>query len=196
MGVAGVGIIIMNLSDWLSRISSGRVAIGAMLFFLAFTALVLPLQADATDRALGEAPTPDTSFYYTTADLYEMADAYGPAGRALYIRARFTFDLLWPLVYTVFLATALSWLYTRISRPGSGWRQVNRLPILAALLDYLENISTSLVMARYPATTWGVDQIAPAFTVLKWITLTVSFLVLLGGMMLLGWRAIRRRRSA
>ena len=61
----------------------------------------------------GELGTPDTSLYYTAADLYRMAEGYGPQGRTAYIRARFTFDVAWPLVYLAFLVTALSWLINR-----------------------------------------------------------------------------------
>ena len=42
---------------------------------------------------------------YSTSDLYEMAQSYGADGRGLYVKARFTFDLVWPLVYTLFLVT-------------------------------------------------------------------------------------------
>jgi hypothetical protein len=65
--------------------------------------------------------------------------------------------------------------------------------LLGALFDYLENVSTSLVMGRYPAQTPVVDLLAPLFTALKWGLLGVSFLLLLVGVVVAIGRWIRRR---
>ena len=95
-------------SDWLRRVSTGWVALAALLIFLLFTALVLPRQAAKSEHETGSAVSPDTSIFYSPAGLYQIAKSYGEEGRRAYIRARFTFDLVWPLVYTLFLIDFLS----------------------------------------------------------------------------------------
>jgi hypothetical protein len=136
------------------------------------------------------------SFYYGADDLYRMAEAYGEQGRAEYIRARFTFDLIWPIVYTSFLTTAISWLYSRGFPPQSPWRYANLVPVSGILLDYLENFSTSLVMYRYPQPLDLVALIAPVFTSLKWIAVGGSFLLLLIGLAVAFLRRIQVRPEA
>jgi hypothetical protein len=180
-----------SFSDWLSNISTGWVALTGLVVFLAFTILVLPAQSASADAHRGAAPSPDLSFYYTPSDLYAMAEAYGEAGRANYIRERLTFDLFWPLVYTFFLATAISWLFKRSFSPDNRWSRLNLIPVLGAIFDYLENLSTSLVMARYPARTPLVDLLAPVFTVTKWILIGGGFLLLLAGLGVMVWRRVR-----
>lgn len=64
-----------------------------------------------------------------------MAEAYGESGRQAYIRARFTFDLVWPLVYTLFLATAISWVLGRAFALDSCWQRANLAPLLNAIFD-------------------------------------------------------------
>jgi hypothetical protein len=182
-----------RISDWLRKVSTGWVALAALLIFLLFTALVLPQQATRAAQETGGADSPDTSFFYTPGDLYRMAESYGEQGRQAYVRARFTFDLVWPLVYTLFLATAISWVFGRAFPPGSRWQRANLVPLLGALFDYLENLSTSLVMLRYPAQTAVVDLLAPLFTAMKWGFLGVSFLLLLGGIAMGAWRWTRQR---
>jgi len=81
--------------------------------FILFTALVLPRQAAEAESISSGAGSPDTSFWYTPDDLYRMVEAYGPAGRQAYLWARWTFDLVWPLVYTAFLSLTISWVYRR-----------------------------------------------------------------------------------
>lgn len=183
-----------RVSDWVHRISTGWAALAALVIFLLFTALVLPGQASRAEANTGNGDSPDMSFYYTADDLYQMAEGYGEEGRRAYIRARFTFDLIWPLVYTIFLATGISWLTRQAFAPGSRWQLANLAPILAALFDYLENISTSLVMMRYPSSTAVVDVLAPLFTMIKWTLVSGSFLILLISGAAAGWRWVRARK--
>jgi hypothetical protein len=67
---------------------------------------------------------------------------------------------------------------------------------LGALFDILENLSTSLVMLRYPAQMAVVDLLAPVFTALKWGFLGVSFLLLIAGIVVAIWRWIKRKARA
>jgi hypothetical protein len=185
-----------TVSDWLGKVSTGRVALAALVLFLAFTALVLPQQASQAEQVTGNGDSPDTSLFYSPQALYDMAEAYGKAGRQAYVRARFTFDLVWPFVYTFFLLTATSWAFRRAFPPDSRWQRANLVPLLALLFDYLENVSTSIVMLRYPAETAVVDLLAPVFTLFKWSTLGAAFLLLALGLGVAIRRRVRARGQA
>ena len=184
-----------QISDWLRRVSTGWVALAALLIFLLFSALVLPQQATNAEQETGSAASPDTSFVYSSNDLYGIAESYGEQGRQAYVRARFTFDLIWPLVYMLFLTTAMSWIFGRAFASDSRWQFANLAPLLGALFDYLENLSTSLVMLRYPDQTAVVDLLAPTFTVLKWSFLGASFILLIGGISVAAWRWMKHRAT-
>jgi hypothetical protein len=69
---------------------------------------------------------------------------------------------------------------------------VNLIPVVGALFDYLENVSTSLVMGRYPDQLTVIAALAPIFTSLKWIFLGGSFALLLAGLVIAAWRRLRR----
>ena len=180
-----------RISDWLRRVSKGWVALSALLIFLLFTALVLPQQAAKAEQETGSADSPDTSFLYSPGDLYQMAEAYGEGGRRAYIRARFTFDLVWPVVYTFFLTTGIGWLYLKGFPQHNTWQRASFIPLFAALCDYLENLSTSLVMARYPNLTPVVSNMAGIFTLVKWLLVSASFGLLLVGVVVVAWRRMR-----
>ena len=168
-----------KLSEWLHRISREWVALAALAVFVVFTALFLPGQGTQTDQYGHEIGIPDLSMAYSPSDLYALAEAYGPEGRVAYIRARFTFDVIWPVVYTLFLVTAMSWSARRAFAADSRWQRANLVPLLAALFDYLENTATSLVMARYPARAPVVAALATLFTPLKWLFVAASVALLL-----------------
>lgn len=184
-----------RISDWLRRVSTGWVALSALVLFLLFSALVLPRQSATAEQVAGSAGSPDTSLFYSANELYQMAEAYGEQGRSAYIKARFTFDLIWPLVYTLFLLTAISWLFGKAFPPDSLWQRANLVPVLGVLFDYLENVSTSLVMGRYPDQTAVAAVLAPVFTLLKWVFLGGSFALLIAGIVFVVWRWVRREAA-
>jgi hypothetical protein len=178
-------------SEWLHQISNTWVALSGLAIFLLFSALVLPGQSARAEAYTTGVGSPDTSFLYSRADLYDTAEAYGEAGRKAYVRSRFTFDVIFPLVYTLVLGTAISWVYSRAFPPHSRWRLANLAPLAGAFLDYLENVATSVVMLRYPNQTAVVDALAPVFTLVKWIFVGGSFALLLAGAVVGIWQWIR-----
>ena len=139
-----------KLSAWIHRISNWKISLITLVIFIAFTALVLPGQSAQADQFGEEVGSVDTSMYYSPSELFEIAEAYGEEGRAAYIRARWTFDVIWPLVYTAFLATVTSVLVRRAFLERSGWQLLNLVPLLAMLFDFLENTAASGVMALIP----------------------------------------------
>jgi hypothetical protein len=138
------------------------------------------------------AGSPDTSFFYSTDDLYRMADAYGEMGRAAYVRVRFTFDLVWPIVYLFFLGTSLSWSLARALPEGNRLRMLNLFPAFGWLFDMLENIAASAVMLNYPSHTLIVDVLSPVFIFLKWVFIGGSFVILVPAFLAALWRQLRR----
>jgi len=187
--------MIYRFSKWVYKISNGWIALGGLLFFLLFSIFVLPSQSTKVDSISEHVGTPDLSFYYSKNDIYRMADFYGIEGRAIYIQARFTFDLIWPIVYSLFLTTCISWIYMQISPIDSNFGRVNLIPIAALIFDYLENLSTSLIMFRYPEQTPVLDVLASIFTMLKWILVTGGFLLLAVGFFVLLWTRFQQRKS-
>lgn len=183
-----------KLSSWFYRISSGRLMLFAVLIFISFTALVLPGQSARSQSQAGDIGSPDLSIYYSARDLYAMAESYGELGRSEYIRMRFSFDLIWPLVYTFFLTITISWLYSQSVSMTSYWRWINLLPVMGMTFDYIENISTSLVIYRFPAPTPAVDFLAGIFTGIKWLLVGLSFVSLIAGMIIAFWSYFRKNR--
>jgi hypothetical protein len=183
--------MLKRISNNFYSISTGWVALVGLAVFILFMIFILPQQAQKAEEYSGGI-SPDTSYFYSATDLYQMAEAYGADGRAAYIYARFTFDLVFPLAYFFFLTTSISWLLARGLSEDSRWRLFNLFPLAGAVFDYLENISTSLVLGRYPAQTPLVDALAPVFTLVKWFFVNGSFVVLTAALLLALWK--RRRR--
>jgi hypothetical protein len=183
------------LSQGLYRLSTGRTTFFTTLLFAVFIAAVLPNQAALAQAYSAGAGTPDTTFFYSADQLYSMAEAYGPEGRQAYVYARLTFDAIFPLVFTAFFVTALSWLLNRVLAEGSKARLLNLVPLFGMLFDYVENVSAALVMTRYPSQTAVIEWLAPLGTALKWTFINASMLLLVFSLVLCLVRSVKRRRA-
>ena len=161
-----------RISNYCYQLVNARVMWASSVVFVLFLVFVLPNMA-------GTLPvSPDSSFIYSASDIYDMAESYGPEGRAYYIRTRYTFDVVWPIVYLAFLAAGLSALFR------SSGSLVNLLPFGAVALDFLENIAASVVMHRFPDPAPIAAHVAPVFTFFKWILVALSFAALFVGIVL------------
>lgn len=171
--------MIQKTSEWFyQKIRLGWLLFSTVLFIL-FLVFVLPAQADQAQTYSAQTGSPDTSFFYSRQQLFDMAEDYGEAGRQAYVQARFSFDLIFPLVYTFFLITSISWLLRRSAQKQSIDRRVNLLPAGALILDVLENICAAAVMAAYPTRLPVFAWLATVFTPLKWLMVGINFLLLL-----------------
>jgi hypothetical protein len=168
--------MIKKISNWVDRISSNWLMITSLLLMGVFIGFVLPAQAASSTQKIGSDQSPDTSLFYTPEDLYQIAEEYGAEGRQAYIRIRWSFDLIFPLVYTTFLAVGISWFNQRVSGWGDAWKLLNLAPILGGMLDLLENSATSLVMAIYPARSAILLISASLITPIKWVLVSGSFI--------------------
>lgn len=178
-----------RLSEFFYRKTSFWVVIITLALFVIYLFLVLPSEAERSKEVIGDLPSPDTSFYYSKADLYQMAEDYGQTGRYYYVDSRITFDILWPFVYTFFLINAISWVLNKTILDESKFRLLNLVPLAGILFDFLENISNMIVMFKYPIRIDFLASIAGVITSIKWIFVGGSMVILVLGILL--WGAVQ-----
>lgn len=186
-------MLLRNFSSWLFKISHGWVVLIGLIIFVLFSVLVLPAQSSQADNISGETGSPDMSFFYSSQNLFDMAESYGAQGRVEYIRARFSFDLIWPFVYGFFLSTSISWLIKRVDLSKTPMGLLNLVPVFGVLFDYFENITTSWVMFRFPQPALFPALLAPFLTATKWIFVGGSFGILILGIFIVIWDAVHSK---
>ena len=82
----------------------------------------------------------------------------------------------------------------RREEPSAMRHRLLAIPLLAGLLDFGENVCSSIVFGRFPRLTPGVDFLATVFTPLKWIFVVLSFGLLMAALASLMVQAITRSR--
>jgi hypothetical protein len=184
--------MIKIFSKWIQHRSATQVVIISTVIFAIFIIFVLPEQAEKSESYSSGVGSIDTKFIYTVDEVYEIAEVYGQMGREAYVNARLTFDTIWPLAYTFFLATTISWFYKN-SQFGDQFFFLNLVPIIGLIFDYLENVSISIVMSMYPIQIFWLARITTISTPIKWIFVNGSFIVLLIGILIYFYEKIRRK---
>lgn len=145
------------------------------IIFVLFLMFVLPAVANFTTATIGVSESPDTGLFYTYERFYNILDSYGQNGRNLYILLRWTFDLVWPLAYGAFLLSSIGYLEKQLDKK----QKFVLLPIIAVMFDYLENILATIHMAIYPTKIISLVYVLQFFSLIKWASLSLAFLILL-----------------
>lgn len=165
------------MEKWLRKYVTWSIIGFTTLVFILFILLILPKVSAYTAVAIGGQGSPDTEFLYTGKVLYKIAASYGAEGRRLYILIRWTFDLVWPLVYGAFLTTLLIGLTEHFSSEIIGKSYL--LAIGAVFFDYLENTCLTIVMALYPRALITFGSITAYVSLIKWVLLSGAFIAVI-----------------
>jgi hypothetical protein len=145
----------------------------------AFMGLVLPMVQGLLEKdSAGTGPI-DLLFFYTPATAYRMINKYGPFGRGYYRSIELTVDILYPIVYTLFFALLVSWLFQRGFPPGSRVQQLNVWFLGGWLFDLLENLGIAGMLTLFPAAPAWLAWLTAGFTFIKWIFAGGGMLLLL-----------------
>lgn len=162
------------------------ISLALLLFTLAGTFLLGPA---ASLRALaGGQQQPDLAFLATPSMLDIYLRTIGDAGRLLYAQAEW-YDFANAVLLAVAGSMVIRWLVTKLP-PDARWpRMLVLLPILAGLLDVVENSMILRTLGAYPA-------LSPM--ILPWITSVKLALILctLVAIAALAAIALRLRRLA
>ncbi len=136
----------------------------------------------------------DTTFFYTPGQALDRAAAFDAPGRFAYIADRWTMDLVWPLVYGAFLASAAAFALRRLGAVGGFAAWFRALLLSGPLLDYGENIAATVLVASVPTRPLGWAWAASALTPAKWISIGAAGAGILGLYVALAARAFRAAR--
>jgi hypothetical protein len=138
---------------------------------------------------------PDLMQGFTADQLYARLDAFGPAGRSIYLKAELV-DLIYPLAYSTAFALLLALVARTLLPVTSRWRALCLLPYAAMLCDYLENACLFAVLLRHPERRDAVATAAGIFNLGKWSCFAPTILLALLGLAGLGIHALRARAAA
>ncbi len=171
-----------KLSETLKKYANGWLVLVLLAGLLYFNAVILPNQQAKIQADSGNTPPIDLQFFYTPDKVYSMVASYGDEGRASYRLFELTGDIIYPIIYTLFLTLAMTWLFERGFSSTSEMHKYNAAPFGAWLFDLFENLGIVAMLSVYPSTPALLAWVSAIFTLVKWLFVGGSIVLLLVGL--------------
>ena len=121
----------------------------------------------------------DIKYYYTARQAYEIISNYSLAERQQYAITAMTIDILYPIVYSLFLTALSLFLIGRLAIRSRIIIRLSYISMGAAVFDLLENTSLTIMMLNYPVKLNSLANIAGYFTAAKWTLVIAAILMII-----------------
>mgnify|MGYP003382171708 CR=1 FL=1 len=185
--------MIKTISAKLHAHANGRSIFLLFLLMLVFAVIIVPTVQGKIKALSGGTDLIDLQLFYTAEKIYAMLASYGEAGRSLYLFFAASGDLIYPVVYSVFLGLILSWLLQRAFAKDSRWQMLNVAPLFGMLFDWLENANIITMLSLFPDVHPNIARLGSACTSLKWGFSAASGLLLIAALVLAAKNGFKKR---
>lgn len=173
--------MLARLSETIRKYANGWLILGLLAAQVPFNTFIFPNQRIRLEAQSGGIGPIDPLLFYTPDEVYSMITAYGEAGRAEYRNSELTVDIIYPVLYTLFFALSISWLFRKAFGPDSSMHGLNVIPFGGWLFDLLENLGIVAMLSVHPATPAALAWASAVFTLLKWMFAVASVALILFG---------------
>ena len=125
----------------------------------------------------------------------ELFDSLGEIGRGVYLTSQIPVDMIYPLLFGLTYCILLAYFLKKISKLIAPYTYLCLLPIIAGIADYLENLGIIAMLKSYPELTEIAVKATSSFSVIKSISTSVFFIVLIIVLIILGTKAINEKKA-
>lgn len=119
----------------------------------------------------------NTYYFYTVDHVNQLFTTFGNTGRTLYLLHLLIFDFIYPALFFVTNAVSLVCLLNYLIPAAKITNHIHLLPLVPAVLDYLENFGILFLLASYPNLHPGVVAMTSLATIIKLSLVNILFLL-------------------
>ncbi len=186
--------MIHKLSAFFHRIANLHNTLLLLVLFILTINVLFPLISNMLEVPQ-ENKSPDTEFFYTADQLYQIIDTYDESGRHAAAAAHWTADLIFPIVYLFSFATLISYTMQR-GFPKSIWlMRMNLVPLGMLLFDLLENTGLTILFLQYPHRLLWLAHLTSAISAIKWLFAGLTVLLIVTGLCGMMFNANKSKRA-
>ncbi len=126
----------------------------------------------------------------------ELFNSLGEIGRETYLTNQIPVDMIYPLLFGLTYCLLLAYFLKKLNKLNTPFTYLCIIPIIAGIADYLENFGIIVMLKSYPDLTEIAAKTTNSFSVLKSISTSVFFIVLIIVLILLGFKAINKIKAS
>lgn len=124
---------------------------------------------------------------YSYAYAMNLLDALGQSGRQSYLYYQLPLDFIYPALFGASFCLLLVWMVSKVCANKKIMYYIGIVPIIAALLDYMENIQIVFLLKAFPDISEYQVAMASATTIAKSGLTSLCFIFLFLGMVRFLW---------
>lgn len=125
----------------------------------------------------------------------ELFTALGEEGRQTYLTNQIPVDMVYPFLFALSYALLLAYFLKKLNKLITPYTYLCILPIVAGIADYAENFGIISLLNAYPDLSETVVKTTSAFSLVKSISTSAFFVVLIVVLILLGFKTINRKKT-
>jgi hypothetical protein len=103
--------------------------------------------------------------------------------------------MIYPLLFGLSYCLLLGYLLKKMNKLNSRYIYLCLIPIIAGIADYLENIGIIAMLKNYPELTDVAVKITSSFSLIKSISTSAFFIVLIIMLIILGIKFMKRNKT-
>ena len=182
-----------GISQFFYQNSNLVTGVSLTIIFIGYLVLVMMGKGAAFEVADSNMRSLGTSFGFDQADIHAILSARSKEMITAYITFNQVWDVLFVVIYGLMYVVWVSVLLKPLSHKVAG---LNLVPFLQVLFDWLENYQLALLAHQYlndgmisPANA----KLASVFSMLKWACASLTYPLILIGIILMIRRAVKRK---
>jgi hypothetical protein len=173
-----------SLSNFLIKIANWKTFLVFFGLYIVFNAYFFP-KGFKSDVPISDQNLPilDLQMTYNPDRVKSIITQYTGAAKKAAIKGHLITDTIYPIVYFFLFGIALSSVFYKWKiNPWFKW--INIVPLIIILFDYLENYLIIKMFNYYPLDMGLMPHFCSLFTVLKWVFVGITSVILLIGIVL------------
>ncbi len=131
---------------------------------------------------------------YDSEYINALFEALGEKGREVYLYNQIPVDMIYPFLFGISYCLLIAYFLKKINKLNSSFFYLSFLPIIAGVADYLENLGIINMLNNYPNQSQLSMDATNIFSIIKSMTTTVFFVALITTLLILGIKAIKKRK--
>jgi len=100
----------------------------------------------------------------------------GEEGRHNYLFYQIPVDMVYPLLFTITSCLLIAFLLNKLQQFRNPFIYLCIFPVISGIADYSENIGVAFMLNQYPDISTTIVKITSMFSVIKYTSITITFL--------------------
>lgn len=124
-----------------------------------------------------------------------LFETLGENGRQVYLTNQLPVDMIYPFLFGISYCLLIGFFLKKLNKLDSFFFYLCFLPLIAGIADYLENFGIFTMLYNFPDFSPFTAKVTNVFSVVKSMTTTVFFIVLIITLLMLGISKLKERRK-